>query len=73
MDKQKNKVGSFLLDSAKGVTLGISVAIPGLSAGTIAVAERCYDTLIDSITSLRKEFKKNFFILLFTQTLKVET
>ena len=64
MDKQKNKVGSFLLDSAKGVTLGISVAIPGLSAGTIAVAERCYDTLIDSITSLRKEFKKNFFILL---------
>ena len=50
----KNKVKSFAFDSLKGVTLGVSVAIPGLSAGTIAVSERCYDTIIDSITSLRK-------------------
>lgn len=62
--KERNKVGGFFLDGAKGITLGISAAIPGLSAGTIAVAESCYDTLIDAITSLRKNFKENFLILL---------
>ena len=62
--KERNKVGGFFLDGAKGITLGISAAIPGLSAGTIAVAESCYDTLIDAITSLRKQFKKSFLILL---------
>lgn len=60
----KNKAKSFAFDSLKGVTLGVSVAIPGLSAGTIAVSERCYDTIIDSITSLRKDFKKSFLTLL---------
>lgn len=62
--KTRKSTKSFLVDSVKGVTLGISAAIPGLSAGTIAVAESCYDTLIDAITSLRKAFKKNFLILL---------
>ena len=62
--KERNKVGGFFLDGAKGITLGISAAIPGLSAGTIAVAESCYDTLIDAITSLRKNFKENFLMLL---------
>lgn len=55
---------SFIIDTVKGITLGISVAVPGLSAGTIAVAEKCYDTIIDSVSDLRKSFKKNFFILL---------
>ena len=61
---KKRNVGHFLLDGVKGITLGISAAIPGLSAGTIAVAESCYDTLIDAITSLRKTFKKGFLVLL---------
>ncbi len=61
--KKRNAL-SFLLDAIKGVTLGISAAVPGLSAGTIAVAEKCYDTIVDSISDLRKQFKKNFFILL---------
>lgn len=64
-ETKKNKKGvRFLADTLKGVTLGISAAVPGLSAGTIAVAESCYDTLIDAITSLRREFKKSFFVLL---------
>ncbi len=62
--KEKKKGISFLVDTIKGVTLGVSVAVPGLSAGTIAVAERCYDTIIDSITGLKKAFKTNFMILL---------
>jgi len=60
----ENKVKRFLIDGAKGVTLGISAAVPGLSAGTIAVVEKCYDKIINAVTSLRKEFKKSFFILL---------
>ena len=59
-----NKATRFLVDTVKGVTLGVSVAVPGLSAGTIAVSERCYDTIIDSMTSLRKEFKKSILTLL---------
>ena len=61
---KKNKVASFLIDTAKGVTLGISAAVPGLSAGTIAVAEKCYDGLVQNITNLRKQFKKSFLYLL---------
>lgn len=64
MQKENKPKTRFLLDTVKGVTLGISVAIPGLSAGTIAVAEKCYDTIIDSIAGIRKAFKKNFLILL---------
>lgn len=60
----KNKIGKFSTDTVKGVTLGVSVAIPGLSAGTIAVSERCYDTIIDSISDFKKEPKRNFLILL---------
>jgi putative membrane protein len=62
--EKKKPVKSFLFDTIKGVTLGVSVAVPGLSAGTIAVAERCYDTIINSVSDLRKAFKKNFLILL---------
>ncbi len=61
---RKNNVAHFFLDTLKGITLGISVAIPGLSAGTIAVAERCYDTIVDSAAGFRKSPKKNFLILL---------
>lgn len=63
MENRTRKLG-FLKDTGKGITLGISVAIPGLSAGTIAVAWKCYDTIIDSIQGLKKAFKKNFLILL---------
>lgn len=64
MDKENKQKSNFLFDTLKGITLGISVAIPGLSAGTIAVAEKCYDTIIDAITGLKKAFGKNLLILL---------
>ncbi len=64
MENTKKNIAHFFLDTLKGITLGISVAIPGLSAGTIAVAERCYDTIVDSAAGFRKSPKKNFLILL---------
>lgn len=64
MEKKENSAKRFLIDSVKGVTLGISCAIAGLSAGTIAVSEKCYDTIIGAIGNLRKSFKVNFLILL---------
>ncbi len=63
-NESKRSVAGFFFDGAKGITLGISVAIPGLSGGTIAVAEGCYDALIGNISSLRKTFKKSFLYLL---------
>ena len=63
-ETKKRTKGQIVLDGVKGVTLGISAAIPGLSGGTIAVAESCYDPLIQSISSLRKKFKSSFLYLL---------
>lgn len=62
--EHKRSIKSFILDTLKGVSLGISAAIAGLSAGTIAVIEGCYDTLINAVSSLRKKFKESFFTLL---------
>lgn len=62
---ENNKpVKHFFIDTVKGITLGISCAIAGLSAGTIAVSEKCYDTIIDAIGNLKKSFKKSLLILL---------
>ena len=63
-NEKKKKGTKFLLHTAEGVTLGISAAVAGLSAGTIAVAERCYDTIVDSIADLRKHFKGSLLTLL---------
>lgn len=64
MEKQTNKIASFFLRIGQGITLGISAAIPGLSAGTIAVAEKVYDPLTSAIAELRKRFGKSFLYLL---------
>ncbi len=44
--------------------MGFGMAIPGVSAGTIAVIVGVYDELINSISNLRKEFKKSFLSIL---------
>ncbi len=63
-EKERRSIKQVFLDFLKGITLGISAAIAGLSAGTIAVAEGCYDTLINAVSNLRKKFKESFLILL---------
>ncbi len=44
--------------------MGLGMAIPGVSAGTIAVIVGIYDELIDAFASLRKNFKKSFMTIL---------
>ena len=50
----------------KGIIIGfISIAIPGLSASTIAIILGIYYTMIDSIASILKSFKKSIIFLIF--------
>ncbi len=52
--------------SLKGLLLGfVSVAIPGLSASTIAILVGIYFTLINSISNIFKDFKKSITFLSF--------
>lgn len=48
-----------------GILLGVSNIIPGVSAGTVAVILRIYNTLINSISGILKNFKVNFRFLFF--------
>lgn len=48
----------------KGMVIGISNIIPGVSGGTMMVAMGIYDKLIHCITHLFSEFKKNIMFLL---------
>ncbi len=57
-------VKKFFLQFSRGAAMGFGMAIPGVSAGTIAVIVGVYDDLINSISNLRKEFKKSFINLL---------
>ena len=58
--KFKDSIIRFL----KGIIIGVAMIIPGVSGGTLAVLLGIYDTLIDSINNLFKDFKKSFSILL---------
>ncbi len=65
MENEKNRsFKEVVLDFLRGITLGISAAVAGLSAGTIAVVEGIYDKLIGAISTLRANFKKNVLYLL---------
>ena len=63
MEKETSKK-NFIVDTLKGLPLGVSAAVPGVSAGTIAIIEKCYDRIISSIADLKKSFKANFLSLL---------
>ena len=48
----------------KGILIGfISIAIPGLSASTIAIILGVYYSMINSISSIFKDFKKSVVFL----------
>lgn len=47
-----------------GLLLGAGAILPGISSGVICVILGIYDKLIESITNLFKDFKKNFYYLL---------
>lgn len=47
----------------KGMVLGISFILPGISGGVLAISLGVYDKLINSISHFFKDFKKNFQFL----------
>lgn len=51
----------YVIIALKGILLGVaSVAIPGLSASTVAIMIGTYGLLIESISGILKDFKKYF-------------
>lgn len=52
-----------ILNIIKGMVIGVSNIIPGVSGGTMAVVFGIYDKLISSITNFFKDWKKNFAFL----------
>lgn len=47
----------------KGIVIGISSVLPGVSGGTMAVSMGIYDKLIHCVTHFFKDFKKNVLFL----------
>lgn len=58
----KNK--KTILTSSKGLLIGASMLVPGVSGGTMAIILGIYDELISSINNFFKDFKKSFFFLM---------
>ncbi len=55
---------TFLLDTLKGIFIGIANIIPGLSGGTLALSFGIYDKMISSVSNLKKTPKKSILTLL---------
>lgn len=53
-----------LINCLKGAAIGVSMIIPGVSGGTIAVSLNIYEDLIEAISNLKSEFKKSVMFLL---------
>lgn len=52
-----------IMNILKGMVIGISNVIPGVSGGTMAVVMGIYDKLISSINTFLKDWKKSIFFL----------
>ncbi len=48
----------------KGFIIGSSMAVPGVSGGTMAIVLGIYDRLLGAISGLRKNFKENAWFLI---------
>ena len=57
------KAKEFFTDLARGAALGTGI-LPGVSVGTVGMIVNAYHKLIESISTLRKNFKKSFLTLL---------
>lgn len=54
---------SFLHLFLIGILIGTAMIIPGVSGGVLAVIFNVYDKMINAITNIFKDFKKNFIFL----------
>ncbi len=50
--------------SIKGFIIGSSMAVPGVSGGTMAIVLGIYDRLLSAISGIRKDFKNNAWFLI---------
>lgn len=57
------KYKNTILTSLKGLLIGASMLVPGVSGGTMAIVLGIYDELIRSVNNIFKDFKKSFFFL----------
>ena len=48
----------------KGLIIGSSMAVPGVSGGTMAIVLGIYDRLLGAISGIRKHFKENAWFLI---------
>ena len=55
---------TFIMDTIKGIFIGIANVIPGVSGGTMAVSLGIYDKLIAAVSNLIKDWKKSLLTLL---------
>lgn len=53
----------YIIDLLKGMVIGISNIIPGVSGGTMAVVMGIYDKIIHSVNNFFKDIKKNILFL----------
>lgn len=61
---KSKKIKEISLTGVKGVAIGISMIIPGLSGGTLAVLMNIYDKILEAITGIFKHFKESLLLLL---------
>jgi len=59
-----DKLKSNLLIMLKGVIIGSSMSVPGVSGGTMAILLGIYDKLISSISNFHKDIKGNILFLI---------
>ena len=57
-------IKEFFIRTGQGAAIGVSMIIPGVSGGTMAVLMNVYDKLINAISNLRKDFKNSVLFLL---------
>lgn len=57
------KILGFILDILRGIGIGVSCIIPGVSGGTFALLTNCYDKMVGAISNLFKNFLRSFLIL----------
>lgn len=54
---------TFIMDTIKGIFIGIANIIPGVSGGTIALSMGIYDKLIGAVSNFLKDWKKSLVTL----------
>jgi putative membrane protein len=54
----------YIKNIAKGIVVGVSMMIPGVSGGTMAIVLGIYDRLVHSVASFFRDWRKNILFLL---------